>query len=416
MSQISEKPAAKKRVAIIGSGPAALMAADVLTRQGGSLEIHLFEKRKSAGRKLLIAGSSGLNITNTLPLEKFASHYSPQSPLWLSLLEQFSSQNWCKFIESELGVSTFEGSSQRCFVENMKAAKMLQSWVQRLKNKNVQFHFDSEVIEFKRSGVCWEIEVGKSWFPSSFDALCFCLGGGSYEESPVRWPEMFIRKGVSFEPWTPSNVGYQVQWDQKFLAESEGQALKNVTLQTARGVRRGDLMVTRYGLEGTPVYTVGVPGLATLDLKPDSSLHDLEKSARAVKENLSPMRRIQRRSGLCEAAFSLLFHSTTAEEKLSLDLLLKKIKTFPIELCGPQPLLEAISSCGGIGMNEINDDLMIRSLPGIFVAGEMLNWDAPTGGFLIQACVSQGYRAGWGIIKVFQSEEMHGGPAPKTLL
>jgi predicted flavoprotein YhiN len=238
--------------------------------------------------------------------------------------------------------------------------------------------------------------------------LCFCLGGGSYEphEVPLRWPQLFIRKGLGFEPITPSNVGYQVDWSPAFLKECEGQPLKNIRLTSGKGSRLGDLVITRYGLEGTPVYSLGERGEVRIDLKPDLSAEQIVAKCKAVKENLSPMRRVKKQLALCPAALGLLFHFTPKECATDLNRLVHYLKNFPIHFRESQSLEEAISSAGGLRMTELNDDLMLLKFPGVFAAGEMLDWDAPTGGFLIQGCVSQGYRAGQGILRFLKASGM----------
>lgn len=382
------------RVAVIGSGPAALMAAERLSRER-SLEVTVYEKRKSAGRKLLIAGSSGLNISNSLPVDEFAKHYAGPNDLWLSVLKSFSVRDWLSFIEKDLGIGTFEGSSGRYFVENMKASKLLQAWTKRLEAAGVRFRFDAECVDWKEKSVRFSNGV-----EDTFDAICFALGGGSYEpgESPLRWPSMFLRNGVGFSEFQPSNVGYEVKWKEAFLEEADGKPLKRVALKSSRGVRMGDAMVTRYGLEGTPVYFVGERGTVHLDLLPDLSAEQIESKLLSVKENYSPIRRIGKQLGLSEAAFALVFHHAPAKLLSDLKAVSRYLKEFPLEFLQSRPLTESISSSGGIQMSELDARFMLKRHPGVFAVGEMLDWDVPTGGFLIQGCVSQGWVAGSGIL------------------
>lgn len=388
-----------KSVAIVGTGPAGLMTADVVSGAGHSVSI--FEKRKGAARKLLIAGSSGLNVTNSLPPAEFARHYSGPPDFWARILGDFSPQDWIHFIES-LGIGTFKGTSGRYFVEDMKAPKFLQAWTQRLRARGVEFHFDRECVNFAHdeSSGKWRLQFADS-STTEFDAVCFCLGGGSYEpsENPLRWPAMFITKGVGFTEFTSSNAGFQIAWTEAFLKEAEGLPLKNITLTTRKGRRQGDAVITKYGMEGTPVYAVGVSGAATLDLKPDLSVEQILVKCRTVKENLSPIRRVKKQLKLSPAALALLFHFTPEPVLKDLERLARHIKEFPLELLGARPLAEAISSAGGLHLSELDEKLMLGKFPGIFAAGEMLDWDAPTGGFLIQACVSQGSSAGKGILR-----------------
>lgn len=400
-----------KRVGVIGSGPAALMAADVLsaaTAGKGAPEVHLFEKRRGLGRKLLVAGSSGLNISNGLPLEEFARHYTGDPALWTRVLRGFTPRDWIEFIEGKLGIPTFEGTSRRYFIEDMKASRFVQAWRQRLESQGVRFHPGQECVGFAReaSGVALEF-TGIAENHQVFDAVCFALGGGSWEpeENPLRWPAMFKAHGLDFVEFQASNVGYQVRWSEAFLREAEGKPLKNIVLSSPRGSRKGDAMITRYGIEGTPVYFVGARGPVTLDLKPDLSAEQILEKLHKVRENLSPIRRVKKQLGLCEASLALLYHGTPPEILHAPEpgAIASRIKAFPLELGEPQPLSEAISSSGGLALKELDDSLMLQKFPGVFAAGEMLDWDAPTGGFLLQGCVALGRLAGEGILRYLAS-------------
>jgi uncharacterized flavoprotein (TIGR03862 family) len=388
-------------VAIIGSGPAALMAADVISSAG--IRVSIFEKRKSPGRKLLVAGSSGLNITNNLSSSEFAKHYTGFSlSFWNQLLQEFSPQDWIQFIEN-LGIRTFEGTSGRYFVEDMKASKFLRAWLNRLAKNEVKFFYDHECVDFSLDLKTNQLAIQFFQRAETYtaDALCFCLGGGSYEtkEVPLRWPPIFKNKGLKFEEFTPSNVGFQVKWTEPFLKEAEGLPLKNIQLISSKGSRKGDLVITNYGLEGTPVYFGGEIGTVHIDLKPDLRVDQILAKCRAVKENLSPIRRVSKQLNLCPASLALLFHMAPQPALKDIELLAQTIKNFPISFHGTQSLSESISSQGGLHFSELEaQSFMLNKVRGVFAAGEMLNWDAPTGGFLIQACVSQGFHAGKGIL------------------
>ncbi|MCC7441397.1 MAG: TIGR03862 family flavoprotein [Bdellovibrionales bacterium] len=390
-------------IGVVGTGPAGLMAADVLAEAG--VDVTLFDKRSSPGRKLLVAGSSGLNVTNAVPLDEFVAQYTGPAEHWNSVIGGFTPKNWLRHIENKLGTPTFLGTSGRYFVEDMKAASLLRAWTDRLHELAVHFEYGLECIgvESKGGRVTLTMRSAAGDEPHDFDAVCFALGGGSWEpkEDPLRWPALFRERGVEFEAFRPANAGYRVAWSEAFLKEAEGQPLKGVVLTTPKGSRKADAMVTRYGIEGTPVYFVGVTGPATLDLQPDLSDAKLLERLRAVKENLSPIRRVKKQLHLCPAALALIFHHTPKEvlEDRGLERLVARIKAFPLELLGPQPLAEAISSGGGIRFSELDPALMLHKLPGVFAAGEMLDWEAPTGGFLIQGCVSEGVAAARGILK-----------------
>jgi uncharacterized flavoprotein (TIGR03862 family) len=392
MSEPLSSPRSRS-VLVVGTGPAALMAATRLTSYP-EIQVTLLEKRKAPGRKILIAGSSGLNITHELPVREFAAQYRGSAPdsFWLEVISQFSPQDWLHFLENQLGQETFLGTSRRYFVREMKASKMLRAWLEYLGKRGVRLRSGSEIVDITSGGV--QLVTGEAL---QADALVLALGGASYEpeEMPLRWVSLFERKGLRVETFQSSNAGYEVNWKKEFLAEAEGRPLKNVVLTTSRGVKRGELVVTRYGLEGTPVYTYGCAGVARLDLLPELSATEIRKKLLTVKENLSPLRRAKKKLGLSEAGLALLFHHCPKEALVSVDAFSEVLKSFPLELVQVRPLTEAISSSGGIHFQELDAKaLMLRKLPGVFCAGEMLDWDAPTGGFLIQGAVSTGYSAG----------------------
>lgn len=393
----------RKNIIIVGTGPAALMVADVVSSAGH--DVRIYEKRKGAARKLLIAGSSGLNISNSLSHEAFIANYTGGPAFWDRVLRAFSVQDWLQWIH-DLGLKTFLGTSRRYFVEDMKAASLSQAWIQRLKNRGVQFYFDHEFSNFSRGETGIQVQFTNR-AESSCDALCLCLGGGSYEpqEKPLRWIRILEQKDLRIQPFQASNVGYQVAWSAEFLKEAEGLPLKNFVLKTKRGERKGECVITKYGIEGTPVYTLGVPGRAMLDLKPDLTEAEILSRLQGGKENFSPIRRVQKSLGLCPAAVALIFHHTPESIKSDLKRLIAHLKQLPIELIAPQSMDEAISTSGGLSLDEFEIDtlFMLKKYPGVFAAGEMLDWDAPTGGFLIQACVSQGHVCGESVLRYLQA-------------
>lgn len=372
------------------------MAASTACKAG--LRVRIFEKRKGAGRKLLVAGSSGLNITYDSPVSEFVKNYTAPLGRFERFLAEFPPESWRGFIEKDLGIPTFKGTSRRWFVESegMKASGLLKAWMALLEKQGAVFELGRECVGFESlSGGGVELSFADG-SRERVDAACFCLGGGSWEpsESPLRWPGVFISKGIGFREFESSNVGFQVAWPSELLAEAEGKPIKNVVLRSARGERSGDLVITKYGLEGTPVYFAGCSGEVFLDLKPDLSEAQMRSKLALVRENLSPIRRVKRFLNLGEGALALVFHMTPKEKLADLDALVSMLKRYPLVLGAPQPLSEAISSSGGLSWDEVDDGLMLRRHPGVFVAGEMLDWDAPTGGFLIQGCVSQGHWAG----------------------
>ena len=389
------------RIAIVGSGPAGLMAATEILRANSDRkkEVHLFERRSGLGRKLLIAGSSGLNISHQLEENDFAAHYQGlEHAEWVKLFKQFGKNEWIQFIEKELGLETFLGTSQRYFVREMKASGLLKRGITVLEGKGLQVHTEAELFDFKSGdhGVELSFLKGKDRELQSVktDYAIFALGGASWETEIPSWAALFQTKAIQMVPFEASNVGYEINWDQKFLKESEGKALKKVKLKSKRGEKLGEMVITEYGLEGTPIYFCGTPGPATLDLKPDLNEAEIFQRLSKGKENFSPMRRVKHFLSLSEAAESLIFHHAPLPIKSDLKALIHYLKNFPLELLRSRPLSEAISSRGGVGLSELSPTFELKSFKGIFCIGEMLAWDAPTGGFLIQACISQGAYVG----------------------
>jgi len=381
-------------VAIVGSGPAALMVASVLSDAGYPPII--FEKEKGPAKKLLIAGSTGLNITYDSPLKDFHLHYRSGQKIISHHLREFSPQSWLDFV-NELGIETFLGSSRRYFVKGLKASSLLHAWLKKLKKQGTQFRYSTTIKNFtvEPDGV---VILQTNRGCEKYAAVVFCLGGGSYQSQPLEWPKMFVDKNISFHDFQSSNAGFEVDWKKEFLEEAEGLPLKSIHFTSAIGSMRGDLMITHHGLEGTPVYSFGQPGNITLDLKPDLDEQAIVRKMSSGTENLSPLRRAKKYLNLCPASLALLYHHGDRAALLNVQSLSMLIKKFPLVLLKPRPLEEVISSSGGIALEELNDSLMLKKLPGVFLAGEMLDWDAPTGGFLIQACVSQGRAAGNGAL------------------
>jgi uncharacterized flavoprotein (TIGR03862 family) len=387
------------KVAIVGTGPTGLMAAFVLASAG--VKVTVFEKRKSGGRKLLIAGSSGLNISYDCPPEELSGHYRGPQKVFQAVFAEFPRERWLGFIHS-LGLETFKGTSRRYFVREMKASGLLKAWTEKLKQLGAEFEFGKEIVGFNVSPTSVELRFANETQEHSFDAAVFCLGGASWEpdETPLRWPQLFRDKDLKFTPFQASNTGFEVDWPPALLKEAEGKPVKSIVLTTSRGQRKGELMVTEYGLEGTPIYAIGASETVHIDLKPDLSSKEIfEKLSVPLKENLSPLRRVKKYLRLCEASEALLFHLTPASERTDLKQIVANIKALPVQLKSPRPLQESISSSGGLHWDELDSSFMLRKFPKIFAAGEMLDWDAPTGGFLIQGCVSQGHWVGQNILK-----------------
>ena len=375
------------------------MAASVLSKAG--FKVTVLEKKRGPAAKLLIAGRSGLNVSNASPDKAIWKNYTGPQDHFQKIFEQFSVADWLSFI-NDLGIKTFLGATQRYFVEGLKAASLLKSWIRDLKSRGVDFLYGCELTDFhltEDGKLALELNHDQSNL-KKFSAVCLCLGGASFEpkETPLRWPQIFRNKGIGFTEFEAANAGYEVAWDKKFLEECSGKPLKNITITSRQGREYGEIMVTDYGLEGTPIYNLIQPQEIHIDLKPDISDENILRKMSGVKENLSPLRRAVKTLNLSLVAQSLLHHHAHESSKSDLINFSHLIKNFPVQLLGKRGLQESISSSGGVLWDELNESLMLKKTPGVFVAGEMLDWDAPTGGYLIQACASQGYWAGRGMV------------------
>jgi uncharacterized flavoprotein (TIGR03862 family) len=368
------------------------MAASVLADHG--MAVSVFEKKRGPAPKLLIAGRSGLNISNAGSLSSLIQSYEGPAAHFKNIFHDFSVQDWLTFVK-RLGVKTFEGTSRRYFIDGLTAPPLLKAWLASLKKKNVHFFYGKELTDFETSpkGVVLTFNGSEKQKPS---AACFCLGGVSWEKpgKEPQWPSLFKNKKIPLTDFSAANVGYEVKWPPAFVKEADGLPLKNITLSSSQGVTTGEIMITKYGLEGSPIYQIKNPEMIFLDLKPDLTANEILRKLHNVKENLSPLRRVKKYLKLGPGALALLYHDTKKEIVQDIEKLVPLIKNFSIPLIKKRGLEEAISSAGGVSWIALDQNLMLKKFPGIFVAGEMLDWSAPTGGFLIQACVSQGYKIG----------------------
>jgi hypothetical protein len=369
------------------------MAADQAHARG--FQVSLFDRASGFGRKLLIAGSSGLNITHEGTVDEFLECL-PGPSSWIEApLRQFPPRAWLEFIERQLGLETFLGTSGRYFVRDMKASNLVKRWTERLKTQGVALLPSHALSRWEEtpSGLLLHFENGAA---SECDALVLALGGGSYLASgdTQGWIQFLIQSGIAFAPFRAANVGFEVAWKPEFLREALRAPLKNIQFKSALGEMRGELLITEYGLEGTPLYTWGAPGPVEIDLKPDLSLEAiLERLTRPRRKTLSAFRVAQRELNLGPAALALLFHHGPEGSRENAERLARLIKRFPLDLQAPRPLSEAISSHGGILASEFADGFQLKRFPQVYCVAEMLNWSAPTGGYLIQTCVSQGFAA-----------------------
>lgn len=375
----------------MGGGPAGMRAAEVASAAGASTI--LCDAQTSFGRKFLIAGRGGLNLTHSEPVTSFAQRYGEESKRWDDLLGEFGPadlQNWA----NSLGVETYVGSSGRVFPRGQKAAVLLRAWTERLRVNGVQFLTRAHLAGLEHSRNRWQVKFENSEKEEG-KAVVLALGGASYPEtgSDGTWPAMLKQFGIIIAPWQPANCGWEVSWSQSFLDRAEGKPLKNLTVRAGEDAVSGELLVTRYGLEGGAIYRLGrilremnEPSIV-IDFKPQLSSDNLRERAANLKETSERVHAWK----LSPPAVALL---ETNEFPRDLENAIRMVKNFTVRLERPRPIAEAISSAGGVAWSEVDERLMLRKAPGIFVAGEMIDWEAPTGGYLLQGCFSTGTRAG----------------------
>jgi uncharacterized flavoprotein (TIGR03862 family) len=400
-----------QHVAVIGAGPAGLMAAEVLA-QGGA-EVTVYDAMPSAGRKFLMAGRGGLNLTHSEPLPTFLARYREAMPNLASAIEAFPPQalrNW----SAALGQETFVGSSGRVFPKAFKASPLLRAWLRRLDSMGVKLALRHRWTGWdERARLGFQTLDGAHIIEAS--ATVLALGGASWPRlgSDGTWTETLEANGIKISPFQPANSGFVVAWSDIFRARFEGQPLKGVALTFGGHTVRGEAIVTRAGIEGGAIYglsaelrmAIMISGQATLDvaLRPDLENREVIARLSAPKGKQSLSNFLRKAAHLSPVAIGLLQEAAKAHglslSSLPPDDLARLINAVPIELTGIAPIARAISTAGGIAFDELDSDFMIRRLPGVFAAGEMLDWEAPTGGYLLQASFATGAAAGRGALK-----------------
>ena len=398
------------RVAVIGGGPAGLMAAEVARAAG--CEVDLYERMGSVGRKFLLAGKGGLNLTHGEPFAEFVQRYRERSDAvgaWLGDFDADALRGWAR----GLGVETFVGTSGRVFPADLKAAPLLRGWVRRLRAQGVRFHVGHALggLAAGDGDLQLELETAGKARVSGADAAVLALGGGSWPElgSDGRWTAWLAALGVDIAPLAPANGGFELDWSPHLRERFSGQPVKPVALHwiDTHGVaqqRQGEFIVTAQGIEGSLVYAASADlrsaiehaGHADigLDLLPDRDEAILVRALAQPRGKRSIGEHLRRATRLDGVRAALLFEVTSPAERADATTLAARIKRLPLRLLRTRPLAEAISSAGGVRLEAMHDDLMLRELPGVFCTGEMLDWEAPTGGYLLTACFASGSRAG----------------------
>jgi uncharacterized flavoprotein (TIGR03862 family) len=400
-----------KNVAVIGAGPAGLMAAEVLAL--GGAEVTVYDAMPSAGRKFLMAGRGGLNLTHSEPLPAFLARYREAMPHLKAAIEAFPPQALRDWSEA-LGQETFVGSSGRVFPKAFKASPLLRAWLRRLDSIGVRLELRHRWSGWDEQGrLRFQTPDGPQFVETS--ATVLALGGASWPRlgSDGAWVETLVAKGVQISSLRPANAGFTVAWSDIFRDRFEGQPLKGVALTFGAHSVRGEAVVTRTGIEGGAVYALSAElreaiirsGQVTLHvaLRPDLDMKELIAKVSAPKGKQSLSNFLRKAVSLSPVAIGLLQEaakvSGTSLASLSQPNLASLINAVPIELTGTAPIARAISTAGGIPFSEIDGDFMLRRLPGVFAAGEMLDWEAPTGGYLLQASFATGAAAGRSALK-----------------
>jgi uncharacterized flavoprotein (TIGR03862 family) len=385
-----------RSVLVVGGGPAGLRAAEVAVAAGA--RVIVCDAQRSVGRKFLVAGRGGLNLTHGEAVENFPARYVDEPERWRDLLREFGPDD-LRAWAAELGVETYVGTSGRVFPRGQKAAGLLRVWVRRLRTGGVEFRTGLRLAGLTETPDGWRAEFQRAADNVSIhaNAIVLALGGASWPEtgSDGTWPVILANHGIQIAPWQPANCGWEVDWPNELLARAEGLPLKNLTVRAGAESVSGELLITANGLEGGAIYRLGralrsmsEPSLA-IDFKPQLAVEAMRKRGL----NVSGPQNLFRAWKLSAAAIALL-ETFPAPEDNDLDRLIARVKNFVVPLRGPRPVAEAISSAGGILWSELDQNLMLRKLPGVFVAGEMIDWEAPTGGYLLQGCFATATRAG----------------------
>ena len=394
------------RVAIIGSGPAGLMAAEVLSDAGVGVDV--YEAMPSAGRKFLMAGKSGLNISHTGSGHDFLMRFRDYSGLFPDHIGAFGPDEVTRWME-DLGMPAHVGPTGRIFPQSMKASPLLRAWLRRLSEQGVRLHLKHRWTGWTQEGaLSFDTPEGELIVPPA--AIVFALGGGSWRRlgSDGAWASLFDQAGIEVAPFRPSNCGFTVDWSDRMREQFAGAPVKGVKLSAGGQATREEFAVTARGVESGGVYTLSAAlgdeieakGSATLwlDLLPDLDVAETARRLAAAPAKQSFSNRLRKALKITGVKAALLFECADRETLNDPARAAEAIKALPLKLTGTVPVDEAISTAGGVAWNALDEQLMLKAKPGHFCAGEMIAWDAPTGGYLITACMATGRAAGRGVL------------------
>lgn len=399
------------RIAVVGAGPAGLMAAEVLS--GAGLQVDVFDAMPSAGRKFLLAGRGGLNLTHSEPEARFLARFGGRAQVLAPHLAVFGARELRAWADG-LGAQTFIGSSGRVFPKDMKAAPLLRAWLRRLAAQGVRWHMRQRFVGWTSEGALRLATPGGEVRVAA-DAVVLALGGASWPRlgSDAAWVPLLAERGVEIAPLKSANCGFDVRgpdgavgWSRYFAQRHAGQPLKTVVLRCDGFDRRGEFVVTDTGIEGSLVYAASKPlrdaieaggeAIVHIDLLPDRTAEQVRAAVLHPRGARSVANHLKSRLGLQGTKLALLHEQLGREGMHDEARLAAAIKALPLALVAARPLAEAISTAGGVCFDALDAQLMLQRLPGVFCAGEMLDWEAPTGGYLLTACMATGRAAGLG--------------------
>jgi uncharacterized flavoprotein (TIGR03862 family) len=393
-----------KQIAIIGGGPAGLMAAEVLSAAGHAVTV--YEAMPTFGRKFLLAGKSGLNITHSEDFSRFAERFGSASARLRPALEAFTPDD-VRHWTLGLGTETFVGTSGRVFPTVMKASPLLRAWLRRLEAQGVAFKPRHRWVGFAESGYRFETPEGPITVEP--DAALVALGGASWPRlgSDAAWVPWLRDRGVGIADLQPANCGFDVAWSEPFRERFAGEPLKSVSTTSDAGTFQGEFVISGHGIEGSLVYAHSVAlrdrllaegqAALTVDLAPGRTMERLARDLARQDAKASFSNRLRKGAGLEGVKAALLRELIPDANRAAPEELARLIKSLPIPVLRPRPIAEAISSAGGIAWSDLDENYMMKPLPGLFAAGEMLDWEAPTGGYLLTACLATGQAAARGI-------------------
>ncbi len=405
-------------VAIIGGGPAGLMAADVLSHAG--VKVNLYDSMPSVGRKFLMAGKSGLNLTHAEDWKLFLSRYAEQEHKLTPILNAFTADNLRTWAQ-ELGVDTFVGSSGKIFPVSMKAAPLLRAWLHRLRMQGVNFHMRHRWIRWDgQDNLVFHFPEGEKVVHA--DAVIFALGGGSWARlgSTGEWVHEFHKKGISVLPLKPTNCGFDVLFSPLFFERFSGEPIKSIRAKfvDSQGLafdEMGELVMTETGIEGSLIYQLSAllreelsrkgSAIMYLDLMPHQTFEQLLGKLTQPRAKRSFSTHLKKQLGIDGVKAGLLREALSKNEMNDLAIICRTLKALPLKTIAPRPIDEAISTAGGMDFEALNEALMLRQAEGVFCAGEMLDWEAPTGGYLLTACFATGRWAGLGALAWLKNKE-----------